>query len=169
MIEKTNRKDFELKHGVKIVNKKYSFIMIVLGFLLKPFSPKFMTDFFTTYRLPFQKQGTIAYPDGLDPMDYMDVLEHELIHIKQQRTAWGLIKSALFVSIIPLPIIFSGRWFLEKYPYFLDIRKGLLTIDQVTDLLWGSYGWAWPKPLMRRYFKRRLEEYNIELEKRNAK
>lgn len=149
------RKVFEETFEVNLVDKKDSLLMRITGILLKPFTPDFMTRFFTTYRLPFQR-GTIAYPIGFDPMRYPGVLEHELMHIEQQKTPWGLIKSAFLVSIFPLPVLFSGRWFIEREPYLNDIKKGRRTIDQAVDVLWGSYGWAWPKPLMRKWFEARL-------------
>jgi len=150
-----SQEEFEKKFDVKLVNKKDSLVMKITVIFLKPFCPDFMTNFFTTYRLPFQK-GTIVYPDGLDPMRFSDVLEHELIHIEQEKTAWGLFKSAILVSVFPLPIIFSGRWYLEREPYLNDIRKGRYTVEEAVDLLWGSYGWAWPKSLMTKWFKDRL-------------
>lgn len=156
MTAKMSHEEFEKKYDVKLVNKKNSLLMKVIGVLLKPLTPDFMTIFFTTYRLPFQKQGNIAHPDGLDPLDFMDVMEHELMHVFQQSTAWGLFKSAFLVSIIPFPVLFSGRWFIERAPYLNDIKKGLYTVDEAVDLLWGSYGWAWPKPLMRKWFNEKL-------------
>lgn len=147
---------FEGTFNVKLVNKKDSLLMRIVGVLLYPFTPDFMTNFFTTYRLPGQKHGTIAYPAGADPMKFPEVLEHELMHVEQQSTALGLFKSAIFVSVFPLPVLFSGRWFIEREPYLNDIKKGRRTVEESVDVLWGSYGLAWPKPLMRKWFNERL-------------
>ena len=153
-----NKTEFENKYNVNLIDKNDSILMKIVGFLLKPFTPQFMAFFFTTYRLPFQTKGTIAYPVGLDPMRFPDVLLHELMHVEQQKTAWGLFKSALLVSVFPLPMFFSGRWFIEREPYAVDIYKGLRTIDGAVDILWNSYLFPWPKPLMRAFFEKRVKE-----------
>jgi len=156
MFYSMTKQEFEEKLNVRLIDKKDLTLMRVLGTLLKPFTPNFMDSFFTTYRLPFQKKGIIAYPVGCNPMLYSGVLEHELMHVEQQKTAWGLFKSALLVSIFPLPVVFSGRWFIERGPYLNDIKKKRRTVERAVNVLWGSYGWCWPKPLMRRYFKKHM-------------
>ena len=149
-------KEFETKYKVKLVNKKDSKFMRFLGFVLKPFTPDFMTRFFTTIRLPFG-EPSIYYPDGLEPMRYEHtVLEHELMHVNQQRTGWGLFKSYIYGTVFPLPLFFSGRWWIERDPYLADIKKKLLTVDQAVDILWASYGFVWPKGLMKKWFEKNL-------------
>jgi len=147
------KEEFELEWNVKLISKKQSLWMRLTGWFITIFSPYFMIGMFTTYRLPFQKYGTIAHPDGLNPLKFPDVLEHELMHVEQQRTAWGLFKSALLYSLLPLPVFFSGRWFVEREPYLMDIRKGLFTPEQAADILWDHYAWCWPKSLMIKWFK----------------
>lgn len=151
-----NKEQFEQQHNVKLIDKGDSKLMKFVGFLLCFIVPTFMTRFFTTYRLPFQKQGTIACPVGYDPMDYPGVLEHELVHVEQQRSAWGLFKSFWLYFLLPLPIIFSGRWFIERDAYLLDIKAGRITVEYAVNTLWKSYAFAWPPGLMRKWFNERL-------------
>lgn len=151
-----NKEQFEQKYNVRLVDKGNSVLMKVVGWLLFFITPDFMARFFTTYRLPFQKRGTIAYPVGYNPMDYPGVLKHELVHVGQQRTAWGLFKSFWYVWLIPLPFVFSGRWFLERDAYLLDIKSGRMTVEYAVSVLWKSYGLVWPPFLMRRWFNDNL-------------
>lgn len=152
------QKEFEDKYEVRLIDKEDSLFMKMLGAVLKPIVPNFMTYFFTTIRRPFQKYGTIYYPHGTNPMKYMGVLEHELMHVEQQKTTWGLIKSVFLATLFPLPVFLSGRWFLEREPFLHDIKKGMKTVDQAVDMLWGSYGWCWPKCLMKKWFMEHIDE-----------
>lgn len=147
---------FETQHNVKLLCKIQSVLMRIVGFLLTFVTPGFMKNFFTTVRLPFQKQPVIYFPVNRNPMDYLDVSEHELIHADQQRTSWGLLKSFWLLWLFPLPIIFSGRWFIERHAFLLDIKAGRLTIEAAVYLLWRFYGLAWPPFLMRRWFNARM-------------
>jgi hypothetical protein len=124
----------------------------------------FITYFWTTIRLPFQK-CVIYYPSQNDISKYdqipqwaIGILDHELIHVEQQRSSWGLFKSFLFYFFFPLPVFFSGRWFIEMEPYLQDIKSGRLTIDQAVNILWGSYVVPWPPCLMRSWFEKKLKE-----------
>jgi len=120
-----NVTEFEQRHSVKLILKSESRLMRAIGFVLKPFTPTFMTDFWTTMRLPFSKT-MIAYPSSVtDPLSKRNesIVEHEIIHAKDMSSAWGLFKMAFLVSIFPLPILFSGRWFIEFPAYLNDITK----------------------------------------------
>ena len=152
-----NITEFEKKHNVRFISKDKSWLMRLIGF----FSNTFTYNFWTTYRLPFQKP-TITYPpDTKDPMAlrYRSIREHELIHCKDMRSACGLFKIFWLFLLIPLPILFSGRWFIERYAYLHGIINYNHSIDRVINILWDSYGWIWPKSLMRRWFNRKLKEH----------
>ncbi len=119
-------------------------------------SPSFMTSFWTTVRFPGQPP-VIAYPTTVkEPLEtrYHGILKHELVHVNQMRTSWGLIKTTALYFFLPLPILFSGRWYVERPAYLLDIDTGRKSIDGATELLWRSYVVPWPRPLMRRWFKK---------------
>lgn len=115
-----------------------------------------MINFWTTYRLPFKKP-VITYPNDINnPMLYPHILEHEIIHVEDMRSPWGLFKSFCLVWLLPLPIFFSGRWFIERKAYLHNIKNHNYEIEWVVDTLWNSYGWCWPKFLMRRWFNKKL-------------
>jgi len=156
-----NLEQFEQKHDVKLISKKDSLFMKIVGKILFFITPNFMEDFFTTARLPFQK-GAIYYPTKVaDPMRYGHVLEHELQHVGQQKTSLGLFKSAL-AMIFPLPILFSGRWFyIERDPYLNDIKKGRITVEKAVSRLWHSYFFPFPRYFMRRWFEKKLKEADM--------
>jgi hypothetical protein len=147
--------EFEEKHGVHLKKKSECWWARIIGI----FWPAFLTRWWTTIRFPFCK-GVIAYAGQLDPMHcaYEGILEHELMHVEQQRGAWGLFKSIMLCFFFPMPILFSGRWYIERYPYLRDIQKGRHTIEGTVENLWRYYLLAWPKPLMRAWFESKLNQ-----------
>lgn len=142
--------EFEAKHDVRLVPKNKVWWGLLIGY----FWPRFVFGFWTTVRLPFGK-STIAHPPGIDPMlpEYDQTRSHELGHVEQQRTAWGLLKSFLLYFFFPLPVVFSGRWFVERELFLEDILAGELTVERAVNLLFWSYFFAWPRFLMRRWFE----------------
>lgn len=147
---------FEDTYGVRLVSKKDDLLMKLIGILLMVFGVDF-ERFFTTYRLPFQKRATIAYPPNIcDIMRFRDVLEHELYHVKQFSPWYGPLVVFLLVTIIPLPVFFSGRWFVEREPYLNDIKNRRYSIEAAVNTLWAYYFCCWPRFLMRKWFKKQL-------------
>jgi hypothetical protein len=145
--------DWEAKHDVRLLSKKDSLPMRFVRMFLWSFD-----SFWTTYRLPFCKP-VIAYPPRVvDPTIWEKILLHELVHVEQFRPWYGPLKMALLAAIFPLPILFSGRWHIERDAYLQDIRIGRLTTDEAVDSLWYGYMWPWPRPWMRRWFQDRLEK-----------
>lgn len=140
---------------VRYIPKDRLLSMRVAGALLGVFGVRFMV-FWTTYRLPFG-DPIIAHPPGIDPMlpRYDWIREHELMHVEQQRGPWGLVSSALLYFLIPLPVLFSGRWFIEREPYLHDIQRGHQTPGRAAAVLWSSYFWPWPRAWMQRWFETR--------------
>jgi hypothetical protein len=119
-------------------------------------SPTFMTRFWTTTRFPGQLP-VISYPTTVDnPMDprYRTILKHELVHCQQMRSTWGLIRSIALYFFLPLPIFFSGRWYMERTAFLIDINDGIKTPAYTVELLWRSYLYPWPRTLMRRWFEK---------------
>lgn len=146
------REEFEIEHDVDFVCKDKLWSMRLVGFFWK----RFMTVFWTTMRFPFQR-GFVAYPVGLTEAQALAdnkrwIREHELIHKKQQEGWWGLTKSFFLYFIVPLPIFFSGRWFLERGPYLNDIKNKRRTPAEAAQVLWSSYAWPWPESWMREWF-----------------
>ena len=110
-----------------------------------------------TYRLPFQRYVRITYPIFIADPETSLTLQHELCHVPIFSTWWGPWVVPLLVSLIPLPVLFSGRWFVERWAYLADIKAGRITIDQAVDNLWNLYAYAWPKSLMYRWFNRHIK------------
>ena len=154
--------EFEQKHNVTLMLKKKSWHMRFVGFFL---GKNFMEHFWSTFRLPFQKKAIIVYPDSNDLSGYeeipewaMGILNHELIHVKDMSTGWGLFKMFWLLWLLPLPTIFSGRWYIERYAYLNDIKVGRKTVESAADTLWSGYWWCWPKSLMRKWFNKKIKE-----------
>jgi len=141
--------------GARVINKKDSWLMRLIG----RFSPTFMRFFWTTYRLPFQKQATIACPAGIeDPLDdkHDKVIAHEMVHVKQLEPWYGPFLMLFLYFLFPLPVFFSGRWFVEREAYLVDIKNGRVGLGSAVDILWLAYFYCWPKSLMRKWFEKRV-------------
>ena len=105
-----------------------------------------------TMKGPFQKQATIYYPPSVPrPEARWQIIAHELVHVRQFKR-WGWLSMAA-LQIFPLPILFSGRWFIERDAYIVSILLKQQTIESAVNTLWWKYGWCWPRPLMRRWFE----------------
>lgn len=144
-----------MEREVRLIAKHRSRAMRVLGLLL---GRRFVNDFWTTYRLPFQSHVTVAHPPRVTrPEAHADVLAHEMHHVRQFTPWWGPVVVPLLAGLLPLPFLFSGRWFVERGAYLEDIRRGRYDVSTAVEVLWRHYAWAWPRPLMRRWFVRRLE------------
>lgn len=101
---------------------------------------------------------TIYYPATIkDPTypQYRVVREHEAMHVAQFKK-YGVLLMALMYIAFPLPILFSGRWFIERNPYLHDIKSGAVTINEAVSMLARFYLYPWPKTLMRRWFERQV-------------
>jgi hypothetical protein len=105
-------------------------------------------------------KDTVYYPDWypnfdkVDPKDRLDIIEHEEVHPPQWKR-YGTFGYIFLYLFIPFPIFFAYfRWKFEREAYLVNIVRGDWTIEEVVDALWGGYLWTWPKPLMRRWFKK---------------
>lgn len=121
--------------------------------LIGSFMPSFMKRWWTTYRWPFCTP-VISFPVGVDPAEHQSIIEHELVHVRQL-TSWPLLWFYLLYLVFPLPVLFSGRWFVEREAFLHDIRNRRCTTGQAADTLWASYGWCWPRQWMLRWFEER--------------
>ncbi len=120
----------------------------------------FMTQFWTTYRLPFGR-AIITHPDHVDPQlpAHQGTVQHELVHVAQFSPWWGPWWVISCVVFFPLPVLFSGRWWIERRPYLIDIVEGRRTINQAVDVLWKGYGYCWPRRFMRAWFSKNLKKH----------
>lgn len=120
----------------------------------------FMTEYATTYRKPWDKLPIFAVPDEWDLSDKRreGLWEHERVHADDMRTLWQLTKMFCLLLFFPMPIIFSGRWYIERYAKLVNMRRGELTPEKAADDLWGFYLWAWPRKMAIKWWKEQLEK-----------
>ena len=133
---------------VRYVSKADSKLMRFFGF----FSSSFMTDYWTTI------EHTIYYPTTVtNPLapENEQTRNHEALHVKQfERYGWFLMGCAIL--FFPLPVLFSGRWWIERTPYLEDIKAyKTIPVEAFVDAL-SCYLYPWPKCLMRRWFLKQL-------------
>lgn len=150
--------EFERLHDVELRPAAFDKLRQLISWFNDP------ARFWVTYRMPWMRRARITFPGGLAlgaayarehaelaPWQ-LSVLAHELHHVAQFKTWWGPWLIPLLVTLLPLPALFSGRWFVERRAYLDDVINGRLTVDDAVAVLWNSYGWCWPRPLMRRWF-----------------
>jgi hypothetical protein len=99
----------------------------------------------------------ITYPDDVKDPENQPQVPHELIHATTLEQWWGPFLIPLFAILLPLPIVFSGRWFIERRAYLEDIKSGVETVDSAVYNLWNYYLMCWPTSLMRKWFNNELE------------
>ncbi len=115
----------------------------------------------TTWRWPWNEQITIWASAGTSSitMHHIDKIDHELFHCRDLRPRSGPWKIGVLNFLVPLPLVFSGRWFVERWAYLEAVRRGTKTVDSAVDKLFSfTYLYPWPPPLMRRWFKARLKD-----------
>jgi hypothetical protein len=137
-------------------DKNYKLIPANESWLRKILSPVVRLDvWWLTYRLPFQKLARITFPTSMDKSlaKKLWILKHEEVHADQFAKWWGPVVIPLLAVLLPLPVYYSGRWFIERDAYLVDIKAGHRSIKSSVDTLWNRYGYAWPKDLMTKWFE----------------
>jgi len=137
-------------HGVRLVAKADSRLMRVAGVLLRGIGNRtFLERYWTTVG------RTVYYPSSIaDPLVHRDILEHELVHVRQ----WQRFGLWMWVSYLLLPLPFGLAWFRfrwEREAYLIQIARAAdreQEIERIVQVLWHGYGWPWPRPLMRKWF-----------------
>jgi len=149
----TEKSAFEHRNQVKLVRKRDVWFFRAFSVFVPSFA-----ESWTTYRLLFQKRARITYPEYVrSPMEHLHILQHELIRAKDLMKWYGPVWMLLLATILPLPIYFSGRWFIERHAYLDDIKRGVRTVDSAVSTLWSAYGRPWPRSLMRQWFLKNLD------------
>lgn len=155
------------EYGVEFIAKQDSKLMIVISYLLFWLHLRFMNYYWTTIRFPFCRVWCFYPTTVKDPLNerHEGIVGHEILfHAKDFHPWYGPWVWIPLYLVVPLPAIFSGRWFFERYAKLYDIKR-LITIrgwdpnvatTKIVNGLWGNYGWCWPRPLMRRFFKAQL-------------
>lgn len=136
---------------VTLVPKADSRVMRLLALLLPAAGTRgFMERYWTTLA------RTVYYPTSVrDPLAHLDVLEHELVHVRQWQR-WGVL---MWISYALLPLPFGLAWFRfrwEREAYLSQIERAAdreREIERVVNVLWYGYGRPWPRSWMRSWFR----------------
>lgn len=102
----------------------------------------------------FTVRRTIYYPDLFPPARCPETVEHEMVHVDQWERL-GFLPFLCLYFLVPLPVLFSGRWFIEREAYLVELKYGV-PVDRIVEELWTGYTWPWPKALMRRWFQEKV-------------
>lgn len=161
-----------------LVTSRQSFVRRVLNRLL---GESYRAHTTMVYRLPFQKYVRVTVPDkalrhdvvvDFDIMQAVHILglkmwRHEAVHVAQFSTWYGPYVYPLLATILPLPMFFSGRWFIERDAFLSDIRSTIgdrphtdlctYVVNEYVEHLHQSYLRPWPRPLMRKWFQKKLK------------
>lgn len=94
---------------------------------------------------------------------YLKKIAHECHHLGQYDRlspfgwAWvGTLLFGLFYFFLPLPVLLSGRWWLERRPYLMEtLWFQERSLEATVDILWRSYLYPWPRRWMLRWFQER--------------
>jgi hypothetical protein len=138
-------------HRVRLVAKADSRLMRAAGVLLRGIGNR---DFNARYWTTVGR--TVYYPTSVsDPLAHPDILDHELVHVRQWQS-WGVL---MWASYLLLPLPFGLAWFRfrwEREAYLVQIARAddrEREIERVVQVLWYGYGWPWPRASMRKWFE----------------
>jgi hypothetical protein len=141
-------------HRARLLPKRGSPLMSIIAALLRPLGLReFMARYWTTLG------RVIYYPTAVeDPRAYPQVIEHELVHVRQ----WARWGPWLWLSYLLLPLPFGLAWFRwrwEREAYLPEVLSASSAaerervIQQLSETLWRGYGWPWPRRWMRSWFR----------------
>lgn len=147
---------------VKYISKADSWLMKLAGFFTKIFGVPF-SRMWTTMGSRIYYPATMAkYPaEGTDGAkaawiaQHQAIIQHELVHVAQFKR-WTIFGVGFLYLIFPLPVLFSGRWWIERPAYLLDIRSGYRTPQSAAHTLTKSYFYPWPNKWMIDWFLKEL-------------
>lgn len=117
---------------------------------------RFMSEVWTTF------DENIYYPIGFDDdseaLTASHIINHELVHVKQYKDL-GKLGFLLWYFILPLPFFFSGRWWLERKAYLVDLNYYMsigytkeYSVNMIVKEIDRFYVRPWPKTLMKKWF-----------------
>lgn len=96
---------------------------------------------------------------------HLGTVDHEIGHVKQIDGAWWRpLVAGVWYFLLPLPFVYSGRWWAERVPYAYNLRQWVHVrhldreevLDEVVGSLTTNYALAWPPWEMRAYFEAEL-------------
>ena len=116
------------RHRVILVSKRDAWTQRTIARFYPPWA-----GFFTTIRWPWCAPR-IYYPSWIgEPMDHPGVIDHELVHVRQQLPWWA-------PWLLPLLAFGWARWICERPAYLRDIDCGRHTPESAAEVLWLRYG-----------------------------
>lgn len=137
--------------GLTYRAKELSWVWRTIGRAL----PRQLSDIWTTWRWPFCAPVIWAPASSLyaSNLDVTEITRHELHHVRQIATWWGLLLAAA-LNLQP-PLGPGGKWWVERRAYLLGVRSGWMTPEGAASLLSGrDYFWAWPKKRALAWFEK---------------
>lgn len=155
------------KAGIKLVRKDKSRLMRLVSWIIKPFSPRFMEDYYTTLWGKLYVPARRWETDTLDE----DLLKHEIQHARDMRRWPVLFELSYLFGNLFLVVGPGMRAFWEWRGYRINVRDmaergyslGSIQRYVVPQFVYQHYGWmggfpCWP---FRGYWERLVErEYN---------
>lgn len=150
--------------GTLFVPKEQSRIMRLIDWALRVtrINTRF-THFWTTIRWPFQKKSRIYFPPQIGERcpwdeDFAGIVAHERVHVRQWDHFGASVYWALLYTILPLPVYWSGRWWMERPAYLADLKAGRYeTVEAAAWALYHYYGRPYPLKRMEAWFRKHLE------------
>lgn len=160
MIDRTNYVDLEFFYSdLGSIRKKVKFKKARESRLVR-FARFFGLNRFVDHRW-ITICNTIYYPDQSPNFNdehsmikwlslHLPYIAHEFVHVKQFERL-GLLRFALFYFVFPFPVLFSGKWFLEREAFLRDIYYFGATEKEISEILWKDYFYPWPKGWMKKW------------------
>lgn len=138
------RPDLQIPSGVRFVTKKDSLLMRLIGFLLSPFNPRFLSSYWTTIGRTIYVPWRSA--DVLEDMGSPQwvrknrrVIAHELVHVAQFER-WGLLVMALlYLGPSPFVAILAPVLLVLGVPWFVLLAVFVLLAPLSVGLAWGRW------------------------------
>lgn len=141
---------------MQIKTKQRSKLMRLIGALLRPINPEFMTHYVTTIG------RTIYVPETMTAAQVDAILPHEKVHV-QQFEKWGAWFVLSYLLILPMGPSVRAYWEWQAYKVDINRRhkeRGTVAPwyrQRIVDQFTGSYyGWMWPFP---KHMRRVVDRY----------
>lgn len=108
----------------KVVSKESSRLMRLMAWLIKPWSPDFLTEYTTTIG------STIYMPDGWGNVVKAQIVNHEMVHIRQFKK-WNILYFLSYLFCLPAVWTMRSVWEYEAYVKTMEYEA--LTEGDVSD------------------------------------
>lgn len=141
----TEARRYVEKAGAELRYKDESRLMRLIGRVLRPLVPDFMSRYATTIR------RTIYVPRSWRTISE-DLLAHELQHVRDA-VRFPILFEVSYL-LLPLPVVFTARAFWEWRGYRINVERAAErgesleeTQEWIRSQFCGpAYAWMWPFP-----------------------